>query len=144
MNGMSNQTERANTKENVRPARKALRALTRLFVPPYQPKRPARKVAIVVPLSTRPALLPEEEVSLRHLRHFLGAYDKYLIAPAGAAIQRDGFNTVSFSPEVLRFPRGPRANRILAAVLRGVSGLRVHPDLSLGRLGVLRRTHAVV
>ena len=96
MNGMSYQTERANTKENVRPARKALRALTRLFVPPHQPKRPSRKVAIVVPLSTRPALLPEEEVSLRHLRHFLGAYDKYLIAPAGASIQRDGFNTVHF------------------------------------------------
>jgi hypothetical protein len=50
-------------------------------------------VAIVVPLSMRPELLPDEELSLRHLCHYLGAYDKYLIAPAGTRVTRHGFVT---------------------------------------------------
>jgi hypothetical protein len=55
-------------------------------------------VAIVVPLSSRPELLPEEEVSMRHLCHFLAKYDKYLVVPSRTAIHRDGF-------EVVHFPR---------------------------------------
>ena len=58
--------------------------------------RSSAKVAIVVPLPLRPVLLPEEEVSIRHLRHYLGAYDKYLVAPAGSVIQREGFRAVTF------------------------------------------------
>jgi hypothetical protein len=77
--------------------RRALRVFTRLAVRPYkQPRPPTKKVAIVVPLSLRPGLLPEEEVSMRHLCHFLGKYDKYLAAPAGSFVQREGFTTVSF------------------------------------------------
>ena len=40
-----------------------------------------KKVAIVVALSNRAYLTPEEEISLKHLRHFLGRYDKYLVMP---------------------------------------------------------------
>lgn len=58
----------------------------------------ACRVAIVVPLSLRPELGPEEELSLRHLCYYLGQYDKYFVAPAGSTFQRDGFQT-------LRFPR---------------------------------------
>ena len=61
-----------------------LRAFTRLLVPPYQPKRgPSKKVAIVIPLSSRPGLNADEEVSLRHLYHYLGHYDRFFLAPKG-------------------------------------------------------------
>jgi hypothetical protein len=69
-----------------------LRALTRLFAPPYTLKRPPSKlVAIVVPLSTRPTLTADEQTSLRHLTHFLGGYDKYTVASPQATIELDGF-----------------------------------------------------
>jgi hypothetical protein len=57
-----------------------------------------RRAAIVVPLSSRPELGPDEELSLRHLCHFLGRYDKFLVAPAASKFTRAGFRT-------LRFPR---------------------------------------
>jgi len=47
-------------------------------------------VAVVVPLSDRDKFLPEEEVSLRHLTHYLGGYDKYLIAPESVDISYPG------------------------------------------------------
>jgi hypothetical protein len=77
--------------------RRALGGLTGALLPPYRAKRPpSRKVAIVVPLSARSGLLPEEAVSMRHLRQFLGAYDKYLVAPRGTDARHDGFTTVFF------------------------------------------------
>jgi hypothetical protein len=75
----------------------ALGAATRAVVAPYRPgDRPSRTVAIVVPLSTRRTLLPDEEVSMRHLCHFLGRHDKFLIAPEGLSIEREGFKTLHF------------------------------------------------
>jgi hypothetical protein len=56
----------------------------------------SRRVAIIVPLSSRPDLTPEEELSMRHLSHFLGTYDKYLVAPPGLSIERKGFKLVHF------------------------------------------------
>jgi hypothetical protein len=77
-----------------------LRLLTRLLLRPYKQKRsPSKTVAIVVPLSTRTELLPEEEVSLCHLLHFLSGYDKYFVAPPGGFIPHDGFNVVHFHPK---------------------------------------------
>ena len=57
----------------------------------------ACRVAIVVPLSLRPELGPEEELSLRHLCYYLGQYDKYFVAPAGSTFRRDGFQTLRFA-----------------------------------------------
>jgi hypothetical protein len=54
-------------------------------------------VAVVVPTSDRPALSADEELALRHVRHYLGGHDCYLVAPEGMAIARDGF-------EVLHLP----------------------------------------
>jgi hypothetical protein len=42
-----------------------------------------KRVAVVVPLHDREHLTPDEQVSLRHLRHYLGRYDRYVIAPEG-------------------------------------------------------------
>jgi hypothetical protein len=66
------------------------------MVPPYRPARPpSRKVAVVVPLSDRSELRPDEEVSLRQLCCVLGRYDKFLVA-SSTAIQREGFATALF------------------------------------------------
>jgi Protein of unknown function (DUF5672) len=54
-------------------------------------------VAIVVPISNRPELTADEEISLRHLRRFLGGYDKFIIAPRGLKFQLPGFKTRYFS-----------------------------------------------
>ena len=43
-------------------------------------------MAIAVPLSLRETLLPEEEISLRHLSHYLGDYDAFFIAPRGSTV----------------------------------------------------------
>lgn len=53
-------------------------------------------VAIVVPLSTKPELSPEENVSLQHLKHFLHAYDKYAVLPKKLDVQIPGFKKVHF------------------------------------------------
>lgn len=59
-------------------------AFTRLVLPRIGPRHPpSRLVAIVVPLSTRAELAPDEQVSLRHLRRHLGRYDRFLLAPEG-------------------------------------------------------------
>jgi Protein of unknown function (DUF5672) len=47
-------------------------------------------VAIVVPVY-RSELLPDEQVSLRHLRHHLGRHDLCQISPASLPLQLDGF-----------------------------------------------------
>ncbi len=60
------------------------------------PKRASRVAAIVVPLSNRKGWTPEEEISLRHLMHFLGKYDKYLIVPECLDITLPGFRVKPF------------------------------------------------
>lgn len=72
--------------------------ITRQLVRPYQPKQPPKKrVAVVVPLSNRPELSQDEKISLRHLCHFLGKYDKFLIVPPELEMQVDGFELARFS-----------------------------------------------
>ena len=56
------------------------------------PARPGSKtVAIVVPLYNREELTPDEEISLRHLKHSLGHYDAYMLAPEGLRVNHPGF-----------------------------------------------------
>ncbi|RMF90416.1 MAG: hypothetical protein D6736_06765, partial [Nitrospinota bacterium] len=51
----------------------------------------SKTVAVVVPLSLQETLTPEEQISLRHLVHFLGRYDKYMVAPQSLAVDYPGF-----------------------------------------------------
>jgi hypothetical protein len=59
-------------------------------------KEPTKLVAVVVPLSKRPKLTPDEEISLRHGAHYFSRYDKYLVAPAEPAFKHPGFQTKLF------------------------------------------------
>lgn len=72
--------------------RKFAGLLTRMFVRPFElQKPPSKKVAIVVPLSSRPGLQEEEEISLRQLVHHLGPYEKFLMMPEGMDLEIEGF-----------------------------------------------------
>jgi hypothetical protein len=82
-----------------------LEALTRTFFLRRHASRPRPDtVAVVVPLSRRSELRPSEEVSIRHLCHFLGGYDKYLVAPAGSDVRREGFGTIRFQVKFFGSP----------------------------------------
>lgn len=59
-------------------------------------KQPSKLVAIVVPLSNRTYLTADEEISLRHLRHFLGKYDKYLVIPKSLEVNYPDFGLKRF------------------------------------------------
>lgn len=53
-------------------------------------------VAVVVPLSLRPTLTPDEEVSYRHIVHYLGRYDKFMIAPRSLWVKFPEFRIIRF------------------------------------------------
>lgn len=76
---------------------------------PPTPERNAT-VAVVVPISTRAELDPLEEVSYRHLRHHLGAYDTYIVAPRSLDVRIEGAKVAPFSG---RFFGSVEANRRL-------------------------------
>ena len=57
----------------------------------------SKTVAVVVPLFRREELTPEEQISLRHLVHFLGKYDKYVVAPKDLKVDFPGFGIKRFS-----------------------------------------------
>jgi hypothetical protein len=59
----------------------------------------AKVAAVVVPLSTRPGLTPDEEISVRHLRRHLGHYDRFLIAPPTLPVDMPDFQLKRFGPE---------------------------------------------
>jgi len=86
----------------------SLKLATTVFTSGYRPsKQPTKTVAIVVPISNRPELTDDEQTSLNQLQHFLGDYDKFLVAPRGLSFELPNFTTLRFSP---RFFGSPRAN----------------------------------
>lgn len=60
-------------------------------------KKASKHVAVVVPLSNRKELTSDEEISLRHLIHYLGKYDKYFVMPKGLQFNYPGFGIKRFS-----------------------------------------------
>jgi len=87
-------------------AKFVFRFITNLLPPRYRPaSRPSKMVAIVTPISNRPDLTADELISLRHLEHFLGGYDRFLIAPKGLKFQLPGFETRYFSKNFFGSPQ---------------------------------------
>jgi hypothetical protein len=60
---------------------------------------PDKLVAVVVPMHNRKELTADEEISLRHLVHFLGRYDKYLVVPESLDLRIPGFRPKPFRDE---------------------------------------------
>ncbi len=67
----------------------------------------SKTVAVVVPLSNRVELTPDEEISLKHLLYFLGKYDKFMVLPRSLKIDYPGFGIKRFSH---KFFGSPAAN----------------------------------
>jgi hypothetical protein len=68
-----------------------------LFPTPFTPESSAT-VAVIVS-THRQNLLPEEQVSLRHLMHYLGGYDLYLIHPQSCRFSLPGFRYMPLPDE---------------------------------------------
>ena len=68
--------------------------MTELDQAPALTRAQRQRVAVVVPMATRPNLLPEEEISLRHLNHFLGAFDRFMVASPKLPLELPGFERV--------------------------------------------------
>jgi len=56
----------------------------------------SKLVAVVVALSNRDYLTDDEKISLKHLLHYLGGYEKYIIIPKGLDFGLPGFDAVRF------------------------------------------------
>src|SRR5438093_5469274 len=69
-----------------------------------------KTVAVVVPMHNRTEITPEEEISFRHLVHFLGRYDKYLVIPKSLKVSYPGFDIKRFDN---RFFGSTEANKKL-------------------------------
>ena len=68
-------------------------------LPRYRKNDDKKLVAIAVPLSNQEGFTEEEKISLRHLKVFLGKYDRYFIAPPQLNVQlQDGFKAKVFEP----------------------------------------------
>ena len=61
--------------------------------------RSLARVAVVVPMSFREEMTPEEVISCRHLTHHLSKYDKYAVVPRGSKIRLPGLDLREFGPE---------------------------------------------
>lgn len=55
-------------------------------------------MAVVVPMYRR-SLSSDEEISCRHLLHYLDTYDRYLVSPQGLDIALNGFDMKRFSDD---------------------------------------------
>lgn len=62
-----------------------------------------KKVAIVVPMYKPLEKLSEnEQIAMRHLKKYLGSYDKYFMSPKGLKLELDGFKTKFFRKKFFR------------------------------------------
>jgi hypothetical protein len=53
-----------------------------------------KTVCVVTFLSSAPALTPDEEITVRHMRHYLGRYDTFVIGPEGGSLEIPGFEMI--------------------------------------------------
>ena len=59
-------------------------------------RRQTKTVAVVVPMPNRVDLTQEEQISFRHLHHFLARYDKYLVVPKSLKFKHSGMEIKAF------------------------------------------------
>ena len=73
-------------------------------------REPSKRVAIMVPMPLS-ELSEDEKISLRHLKKYLGSYDKFLLVPKGSGILIDGFSSLELSRQF--FGSVQRHNQLL-------------------------------
>lgn len=55
-----------------------------------------KTAAIAIPLSMKNTFTPDERISLTHITHYLGDFDRYLVIPESLDVQLPGFKTMRF------------------------------------------------
>jgi Protein of unknown function (DUF5672) len=65
-------------------------------LPVKRSARPLKPAAVVVTLSTKTEYTPDEEIAFRHVRHYLGHYDKYVLIPDNHPATYSGFTAKRF------------------------------------------------
>ncbi len=75
--------------------------------------KPSKRVAIMVPLSNRGTFTADEEISLRHLRYYLGAYDRFAVVPQSLKIELPDFALLRFEDQY--FGSAANHNRLLVS-----------------------------
>jgi hypothetical protein len=65
-------------------------------VAPHALVEPTKPVAVVVALSSRSTLTPDEQISLHHALHHFHRYDKYLVAPRPPVFDHTAFQMKLF------------------------------------------------
>ncbi|HYN85820.1 MAG TPA: DUF5672 family protein [Pyrinomonadaceae bacterium] len=70
---------------------------------PNSAKTETLTAAVVVPVY-RETLAADEELSRRHLEHYLGAYDKFLVAPERLSFTLPGYGVVKFADAFFHSP----------------------------------------
>ena len=63
------------------------------------------QVAVVVTLSNRTTYTSDEETAFRHIRHYLGRYDKYVLVPDGHPAEYPGFTLKPFPGQYFGSPQ---------------------------------------
>ena len=74
-------------------------------------QQPGKLVAVVVPLSARDDFTADEVISLQHLTHYLGRYEKYMLAPASRKVEVPGFEVLAFPDRFFGSPTAQRSDR---------------------------------
>ena len=67
----------------------------------YSPLSNPKTVAIVVPIY-KTELTADEQISLKHLLHFLKRYDKYMVIPKGLKVNLPDFNVKEFPADFFK------------------------------------------
>ena len=105
--------------------------------------RPERLVAVVTPIASFP-LSAEAEISIGHLRKYLGRFDRYIIGPKSLPKEFSDFVLQPFPIRYFTSRYGYNqllmTERILSSLLR----LRIHSDLSIGLSRICRQSRPVV
>jgi hypothetical protein len=74
--------------------------ITEMDMPRHHHHSPSKTVAIAVPLSSRTEFTDDEKISLHHLLHHLGRYDRYFILQEGLTLRDShGFQMMPFGSE---------------------------------------------
>ncbi|MBH78966.1 MAG: hypothetical protein CMQ49_00465 [Gammaproteobacteria bacterium] len=72
-----------------------IRSLTRALVRPYRRTKPmTKRVAVLIPMRSEPAISDEEMVAVRQLDHFLPNHERFFLTPKGRPFHMEGYGCV--------------------------------------------------
>ena len=105
--------------------------------------RPERLVAVVTPIPSFP-LSAEAEISIGHLRKYLGRFDRYIIGPKSLPKEFSDFVLQPFPTRYFTSRYGYNRLLMTERILPSLLGLPIHSDISIGLSGICEQSRRVV